>query len=238
MYTMYDAVNVKNLPRKATMLAGYVGGYWPTFPLLPKNAIRVSIAINATQTADVLDVEKGDATPQEAPSWIVRMRTKGIVPTVYCAASNRQAVIDACAAAKVAYPFFWIADWTNVAHLAEGSIATQWADGTAQYPGLAFGCDTSLVSPDAPWLAHQRLPKAPVVPAKPRNGSMAPKTLRLFSVGPEVAVWRHRVGLPAADIYTPACVKWTKNFQLTHHLKVDGICGPQTFGVMTKLGLW
>lgn len=60
-------------------VAGYVGGYWPTYgelqqryPDLPK----LSYAINASENADALDVEPGDATPSEAPAWVRRQDGK------------------------------------------------------------------------------------------------------------------------------------------------------------------
>jgi hypothetical protein len=77
-------------------------------------------------------------------------------------------VQNECAKALVAEPFFWVADWTNQPHLVPGSVGTQWADGTAQFPGLALYTDTSLVSPNWPGLGQpiptvEQLAKAKLV---------------------------------------------------------------------------
>jgi hypothetical protein len=142
---LYDAIVADRIPPEAQAVAGYVNGEWPTYAQLPKlfpHARHVSITINVEGVADVLDVEKGDARPIDAPAWISRMRALGRRPIVYCSLSNRPAIIDACIASKVPVPFFWVADWTNVSHLVEGSVATQWTSG-ADY-------DISLMAPDFP----------------------------------------------------------------------------------------
>lgn len=155
MLTMYDAVNIDHIPAGAAMVAGYVNGIWPTYDTLVKkfpHAHHVSITVHSHAVADVLDVEKGDASPADVPQWVLDMRGVHKVPIIYCSASNVSAVRAACTAERVLEPFFWVADWTNVPHLYPGSIATQWADGTEVYPGDARGTDTSLVSPNWPGL--------------------------------------------------------------------------------------
>ena len=150
---MFDSVVPDHLPRDAKHVAGYVDGEWPTYDYLRKHwphAHVTSIATWKTFTADVLDVEKGNAMPFEAPEWVVAMRKLGKRPIIYCSRSNMDAVLHAFKATNVPVPFFWIADFTNKPHLVEGSIATQWADGSV-YPGLAAGCDTSIVSPNFPY---------------------------------------------------------------------------------------
>ena len=160
---MFDSVTPSNIPANATMVAGYTSGNWPTYPTLVKQfpkATVVSIAVNAMQNAQVLDVEQGDATPTDVPGWLFRQRARGITPVVYCSVAAWPAVQDACKTARIAPPLWWSADWTGRAHLTPGAVATQWADGTANYPGLKPGCDTSYVSDLAPWA---KKPKATVV---------------------------------------------------------------------------
>lgn len=72
---MYDATTVGNIPRHARAVAGYVNGLYTTFPLLIKyfpKAHRLSIAVNAEVDADILDIESGDATNDDAISWFSR----------------------------------------------------------------------------------------------------------------------------------------------------------------------
>lgn len=157
---MFDSVNVNNIPKDAKWVAGYVNGIWPTYHDLVKshpNAQHVSITINASEVADVLDVEKGDATPSQAPVWAKAMRAKGHTPIIYTSLSNVSTVREEFTKVNEAEPMFWVADWTNSPHLVPGSIATQWADGTEAYPGLAKYCDTSTVSPN--WPKH----KTPII---------------------------------------------------------------------------
>ena len=150
---MFDAVNTSHLPKDALWVAGYVDGHRPTFASLKKShpkSRRVSIATSAASVADVLDVENGDAIPQQVPGWVVRMRAMGRNPVVYTSRSEMGVVESCCTAEGVAPPHYWIADWTGEPHLVSGSVATQWANGSSRYPGYAEGCDTSLVSPNFP----------------------------------------------------------------------------------------
>lgn len=153
METMFDSVNIENIPENSPWVAGYVNGIWPTYDSLVKkfpNANHVSITINAYEAADVLDVEKGDAQPDQVITWVKAMRENGRTPVVYCGPSTMGQIQNEFIKANEAEPFFWVADWTGVPHLYPGSVATQWADGSETYPGLAKFCDTSLVSPNWP----------------------------------------------------------------------------------------
>ncbi len=153
--TCFDAVNIEHIPSDATIVAGYVNGYWPTYNSLVArfpHAHHISIAVTSGVVADVLDVERGDATPHDVPTWVNRMRALGRKPVVYCSVASWPSVQAECAKSGVAEPFWWAADWTNRAHLYPGSVATQWADGTDAYPGLALYTDTSMVSPNFPGL--------------------------------------------------------------------------------------
>lgn len=129
--TMYDSITIANLPGNASMVAGYVDGRWPTFAALERafpNAVRVSIAVFATSTAHVLDVEKGDATPMQSVDWVVRMRALGRDPTVYCSTSAWPAVKACFAARSVSLPHWWRADYNGRAVLEMGEIAHQYVD--------------------------------------------------------------------------------------------------------------
>jgi hypothetical protein len=72
---MFDAVEPSQIPVDAPCVAGYTGGAWPTYheldDLFP-HAHHVSIAISASEDADILDVEPGDASPDQAPGWAAR----------------------------------------------------------------------------------------------------------------------------------------------------------------------
>src|ERR1700742_166797 len=87
--TMYDSVTPSAIPRSARMVAGYLppsryawsAAEWGMFPQARK--VRIAIFANVND-GHVLDVEPGDATPAEAPGWVVMRRRAGVEPSVYC----------------------------------------------------------------------------------------------------------------------------------------------------------
>jgi len=89
---MYDATVVGNIPKSALYVAGYVGGEWPTYPTIqavfPK-ATHLSIAVNASENAQCLDVEKDDATIADIYYWLNRqLAAKAFRPVIYIQASS------------------------------------------------------------------------------------------------------------------------------------------------------
>lgn len=89
---MYDSIELSQIPKTAKYVAGYVGGNWPTYPSLAKafpKATLLSVAINATENADCLDVETGDASISDVYAWLNRQHARGITrPVIYIQASN------------------------------------------------------------------------------------------------------------------------------------------------------
>lgn len=132
MRVLYDSTTAADLPDTAGMVAGYVDGLyrwsdadWARFP----RAVKVRIAVFATtDDGHVLDVEKGNATPGQAPGWVAMRRRAGADPTVYCARANWAALRSAFTTAGVPAPHWWVADWTNSPHIPAGAVACQWAD--------------------------------------------------------------------------------------------------------------
>jgi hypothetical protein len=103
--TMYDSIDVGEIPSTAKAVAGYTSGFWPTFKSLaarfPK-AHRLSIAVTASQDAQCLDVEPGDATPAQAPGWVKRQHARGVKrPVVYSSLSQMATVLSALSRAGV-----------------------------------------------------------------------------------------------------------------------------------------
>ena len=151
--TMFDSVTISEIPADAAAVAGYVGGNWPTFPSLEAafpRALRVSIAINVTEDADVLDVETGDATNADAPAWVKRQLAKGTKPTVYTSLANAmplRAVLQKAGIASWRYRL-WTAHYTDRPHRCTSKCGfgfTGTADAT-QYTERALGrnLDASL----------------------------------------------------------------------------------------------
>lgn len=130
---MYDAVTPSNIPTNAEMVAGYVDGRfawkpsdWARFP----NAVHVTIAVfPSTNNGVVLDVEQGDATPQQAPGWVRMRRAAGVDPTVYCSESAWPSVRAAFNAAGVPQPHYWVAAYPGEgAVVPAGAVAHQYQD--------------------------------------------------------------------------------------------------------------
>ncbi len=66
---MYDAVTPKRIPSDASMVAGYADGRFANLTEMAQrfpHAKRVSIAVHPTTRAQVLDVEPGCSSPEEA----------------------------------------------------------------------------------------------------------------------------------------------------------------------------
>jgi hypothetical protein len=148
-----------------------VGGYgnglykwsdadWQRFP----NAGHVYIDVNGSDPrgCGVLDVETGDATPDQAPGWVkARAALKpAYPPVIYCNRATLTPLFNAMAAAglRVVHDFrLWVAtlDGTKTLPDMTGVTAVQWAG-----EGLTGGhFDESVVYDDA-WHAPLK-----VVPA-------------------------------------------------------------------------
>ena len=167
---MFDSVNALDLPEGAQMVAGYLDlrykwadTDWQRFP----TAVRVGIVCShLTNDGHVLDVERGDADPADAPGWVLMRRAAGCDPTVYCSMAAWPAVRAAFTAASVAEPHYWIADWTDVPHIPGGAVACQYQNrGTVDasvcldyWPGVDNGQS---------WPAGPAAPAAPAPPPPP-----------------------------------------------------------------------
>jgi hypothetical protein len=120
---MDDSVDVSQIPGGAVAVAGYVGGRWPTFRTLLlrfRHAAHISIAVNSSENADILDIEAGDATPAEAPAWVSRQRARGQhLPGVYHSLSGLQDLLDLLARAGIPRQSLrvWSAHYTGSPHL-------------------------------------------------------------------------------------------------------------------------
>jgi hypothetical protein len=158
---MFDSVTLSEIPSTAQAVAGYVGGHFPTWSNVVADfphAKHLSIAVNAEEDADCLDVENGDAVPNEAPAWFKRQVARGVQrPCFYADASTMPSVMAALLSAGIKRPQYraWVAHYTHVEHLEPGADATQWTD-----KALGRNLDQSLCS--AAFFADPPAPK-PVV---------------------------------------------------------------------------
>lgn len=133
MRVLFDSVNASKIPSNAAMVAGYVDGLykwtdadWTLFP----NAVHVPIAVLAeTNDGVVLDVEPGNARPDQAPGWVEMRRKAGVDPTVYCSISGWQKLKQQFLNQHVPEPHWWIAHYRSGADIPAGAIALQYEAG-------------------------------------------------------------------------------------------------------------
>jgi hypothetical protein len=140
---MYDSVTVGEIPTDAPAVAGYVNGKFITFPTLQHNfprAQRLGIAVTSAADAECLDIEDGDARPDQAPAWVKRQIARGVKrPTVYAQVSSMQSVLNALAGAGITRDQVrvWTAHYTHQPHRCSPACgfgfstvadATQWTD--------------------------------------------------------------------------------------------------------------
>ena len=156
MIVMYDSVSLSQIPADARAVAGYDGGNWPTFRQLAgrwPHAHRLSIAVNAAEDGDCLDVENGDAIPADAPGWFRQQKARGVaLPCFYGSVSvipQIEAILAAHGIDRSQYRV-WSAHYTGQPHicgpacgLGHPADGTQWTD-----KALGRDLDESLLRDD------------------------------------------------------------------------------------------
>ena len=143
---MADSITSTDIPildprtgRPWALIAGYIDGRyvwsaadWARFP--SSRHVRIAV-LASTNAGDVIDREPGDATPDEAVSWVVRRRVAGHpAPTVYCSYADWAACQAAFRARNVAMPNWWISGYPSPVDFAGhpvipvGAVAHQYTD--------------------------------------------------------------------------------------------------------------
>ena len=153
-FFMYDSINLRGIPRNAVAVAGYVGGSWATWFSIPEffpKAKRASIAVNAGEDADFLDIERGDAVIAQAPEWFKRQRALGKKrPGFYISVSDARALMRTLKAAGIRRWQYrlWTAHYTGRPHRCSPlcrfgfwsvADATQWGNTTSYDVSLCRG---------------------------------------------------------------------------------------------------
>lgn len=249
--TMYDSVDISQIPASASAVAGYVNGRFQTVPALRQcfpGARILTIAVTADADADCLDIETGDAHPAQAAAWYARQRIRGVTrPVLYASASVMQNdVVPLIQAAGILRPAvrLWSAHYTKAAHICGPATCRAMsisADGT-QWTDRASGrdLDESLLAADffgtVPDWQETMMSKLPTL----QQGA-ADKAGHVFYVHRLQALlgcYGRITGLAAAaclgesgtfDATTTVAVRAVQSHK---GLTVDGIVGPQTWSVL------
>ena len=136
--TVYDTVgDVAGIPASAEYFLWYVSGNYKTEAEIKSRfprAIGLSVDVNGSLPADIIDVEKGDASAALAAERL----KQGWVRAIYCSVSTKPDVDKAMGTTN--WP--WLAsDWTGTPHVPDGALGCQW-DGNVTGPD---GYDVSLI---------------------------------------------------------------------------------------------
>ena len=197
MLDMYDGIRslapgiARQFP-KAAKVAGYGNGIyawtlaeWNLFPA----ADHVTISVRASANlGDALDVETGDATPDQTAGWIAMRKAAGLYrPTIYCSRSVIPAVRRGTGSYILGQDYdIWVADFTGWPHQvtapglpAAMCAATQWES--------TQGWDATLVY-DTAW-PHRKPPvlvppALPAPPGSPGGLSGTPHQIANFTWAP------------------------------------------------------
>lgn len=130
MRTMYDSVNPKKIPNGADIVASYVNGpyghgYDQAVKLFP-DALHLGISIDPHLPGQALDIEQGDARPEQAPDWVTAQRKRGVEPWCYMSLSVWDDVRRAMDRARVKHPHYWVAHWDGNRDIPTGAVACQY----------------------------------------------------------------------------------------------------------------
>lgn len=156
MRTMYDGIHPELSPGGGALYASYVDGKWPNYLSLQRlwpGARHVSIAVFASDSAHVLDVERFDATPEQAPGWAHARRAEGIVPCVYMSRVVWGECVRQFELQHEPAPLWWVANYDGVPVLPFGAVAKQYRN-TAGY-------DVSVVADYWPGIDPAPKPNTP-----------------------------------------------------------------------------
>lgn len=178
---MADSTNVNDLPQGFDLYAGYDDGAWPDAMAIAtrfkgKPVIRVTVK-SSDNEGDCLDVEKGDATPGDAPGWVVRRRQAGHGgPLVYFSEAILNDVIAAFTAAKVPLPGFWVAAYPGEGNIIPPyAIGHQWID--------RGGYDESVMADYLPGI--DPLPLTPSKEDMMNAVVLADGTIKVYAASPQ-----------------------------------------------------
>jgi hypothetical protein len=151
-YIMFDSVDVAELPKHANALGAYAGGNWPTYEAVRRgwpHAHVLSIAVNASEhrcadgtPVECLDIEPGDATPEQAVAWYHVARSLGVKrPCFYGSLSWVPQIEGALRSTGIARHEYriWSAHYTGQAHICGKACGLSVSADATQFTDHALG---------------------------------------------------------------------------------------------------
>lgn len=235
--TMFDDVDVSLLPQ-SDYYAGYADGIYANIAAIKArfpNAGILSIAVKATDVADCLDVETGDATNPEVVSWYKLALSKGVTkPCIYTSVSNVDSVVSALAAAGIGRSSYrlWSAHYGLGVHICGPSTCkvTITACDATQYTDTANGesLDESIA------LANFFTTVTPPAPVTEPTLSLNDTGTAVKDLQTRLNAWHANPQLTVDGIFGQGTLAAVKAFQAAEKLTEDGIVGPNTWTALLK----
>jgi hypothetical protein len=227
MLTMFDSIDLSAIPSDAQFVAAYVGGLWPTYDQAVvrfPHATILSVAVSASENADCLDVEAGDATVGQVAAWVKRQAARATwQPCLYASVDNMPAVLAALTAADINLSDcrFWSAHYTGEAHVCGPTTCkaidrpmtgTQWTGGA--------NLDQSLL--DNTFFQWYISLMADIPTVQPGSTGQAVKNWQGL-----LGAHGHAVAVDGS--FGPATETATKAYQTSAGLADDGVVGQNTW---------
>jgi lysozyme family protein len=233
----FDDVDVALLPQ-ADYYAGYADGIYANIAAIharfPSAGI-LSIAVKATDTADALDVESGDAVNSEVVPWFKLALSKGVTkPCIYTSASNVNdivALFNASGIPRTSYRV-WSAHYGLGSHICGPTTckATKFACDATQFTDNAQGrsLDESVA------LSTFFTAVTPPAPVSYPTLSSGDKGTSVKTLQERLNAWHAHPAVTVDGTFGPATLVAVKAFQAAHKLTVDGVAGPATWTALNK----
>lgn len=224
MIDCYDSIRPDQLPPEAKAAIGYVGGQWPTYTdgslrRACPHAELIGLCVSPSLTGPGLDVERGDAIPDDIPSWLPKATVH--LPVIYCAQSNLAACLQGVerAGKTRADVRFISAHYGQGEHLcAPHSCGAAFeADGTQWYNDNSVPIDRSILVED--FFTRTQAKPTPA-PAHPAPASDAPFGYCQTTGGRRRVLGLHNPPLTGTDVH-----------DVQHALAMDGLASSDQVGV-------
>jgi hypothetical protein len=239
---MFDDVTVALLPPGYSAYAGYVDGAFENIPQVRARfpgAHILTIAVRSADVADVLDVEPGDATDNQAASWFRLAMNSGVSrPCLYTSASNVDALVDAMTAAHIPRTSYriWSAHYGAGQHLCGPGTcrATSYAVDATQFTSRANNenLDESVCLDTFFTPIIVKTPGEPVLIQGDTDAGTGGAVTRMQE---RLNVWKIQPPVHTDGDFGILTHTAVTEFQKLRSLTTDGIVGPQTWAGLMKV---
>lgn len=233
----FDDVDVSLLPQ-ADYYAGYADGIFANIAAIharfPSAGI-LSIAVKATDVADALDVEAGDAVNSQVVAWFKLSLSKGVTkPCVYTSASNVNTIVGLFNTAGIPRTSYrlWSAHYGLGSHICGPTTckATEFACDATQFTDTAEGksLDESVA------LSTFFTAVTPQPPVANQTLSLGDTGLGVKALQGRLNLWHANPQLTVDGDFGTGTQTAVKAFQAEFKLTVDGVVGPATWTALNK----